>query len=118
MSHEVLTQYCNLDYDREIAVVAELKDGNKPIIGAVRLILDSSGKSGEFAVLVSDKLQGLGLGSKLMDLLVEIGKDMRVDKIYGYVSTNNHKMLQLCEKKGFKLETFDEETTKASLFLQ
>ncbi len=118
MSHEMLTQYCNLDYDREIAVVAELKDGNKPIIGAVRLILDSSGKSGEFAVLVSDKLQGLGLGSKLMDLLVEIGKDMRVDKIYGYVSTNNYKMLQLCEKKGFKLETFDEETTKASLFLQ
>ena len=118
MSHEMLTQYCNLDYDREIAVVAEFKDVNKPIIGAVRLILDSSGKSGEFAVLVSDKLQGLGLGSKLMDLLVEIGKDMRVDKIYGYVSTNNYKMLQLCEKKGFKVETFDEETTKASLFLQ
>ena len=118
MSHEMLARYCNLDYDREIAVVAELNDDNKPIIGAVRLILDSSGKSGEFAVLVSDKLQGLGLGSKLMDLLVEIGKDMRVDKIYGYVSANNYKMLQLCKKKGFKVETFDEETTKASLFLQ
>jgi acetyltransferase len=118
MSHEMLARYCNLDYDREIAVVAELNDDNKPIIGAVRLIRDSSGKSGEFAVLVSDKLQGLGLGSKLMDLLVEIGKDMRVDKIYGYVSANNYKMLQLCKKKGFKVETFDEETTKASLVLQ
>jgi acetyltransferase len=118
MSHEMLTRYCNLDYDREIAVVAELNDANKPIIGAVRLILDPGGKSGEFAVLVGDELQGLGLGSKLMDLLVEMGKDMRVDKIYGYVSVNNYKMLQLCEKKGFKVETFDEETTKASLFLQ
>jgi len=118
MSHEMLTRYCNLDYDREIAVVAELQDGNKPIIGAVRLILEPGGKSGEFAVLVGDKLQGLGLGSKLMDLLVEIGKDMRVDKIYGYVSVNNYKMLQLCKKKGFRVETFDEETTKASLFLQ
>jgi acetyltransferase len=118
MSHEMLTRYCNLDYDREIAVVAELNDGNKPIVGAVRLILEPGGKSGEFAVLVGDKLQGLGLGSKLMDLLVEIGKDMRVDKIYGYVSANNYKMLQLCKKKGFKVETFDEETTKASLFLQ
>jgi len=118
MSHEMLTRYCNLDYDREIAVVAELNDGNKPIIGAVRLILDPDRKSGEFAVLVGDKLQGLGLGSKLMDLLVEIGKDMRVNKIYGYVSANNYKMLQLCKKKGFRVETFDEETTKASLFLQ
>ncbi len=118
MSHEMLTRYCNLDYDREIAVVAELKKGNKPIIGAVRLILDPGCKSGEFAVLVGDELQGLGLGSKLMDLLVEMGKDMRVDKIYGYVSVNNYKMLQLCKKKGFKVETFDEETVKASLFLQ
>ena len=118
MSHEMLTRYCNLDYDREIAVIAELEDGSKPIIGAVRLILEPGRKSGEFAVLVGDKLQGLGLGSKLMDLLVEIGKDMRVDKIYGYVSANNYKMLQLCKKKGFRVEIFDEETTKASLFLQ
>ncbi len=118
MSHEMLTRYCNLDYDREIAVVAELQNGNKPIIGAVRLILDPGGKSGEFAVLVADKLQGLGLGSKLMDLLIEIGNDMRVDKIYGYVSANNYKMLKLCQKKGFKVETLDEETTKASLFMK
>jgi hypothetical protein len=41
-----------------------------------------------------------------------------VYKIYGYVSANNYKMLQLCEKKGFRVEIFDEETTKASLFLQ
>jgi acetyltransferase len=118
MSHETLTKYCNLDYDREIAVIAELQESNKPIIGAVRLIIEPGGKSGEFAVLVSDKWQGLGLGSKLMDLLAEMGKDMRVDKIYGYVSANNYKMLQLCKKKGFKVETFDEETVKASLFLQ
>jgi len=117
MSHETLVRYCNLDYDREVAVVAELADDKKPIVGAVRLILDLNGKNGEFAVLVSDELQGLGLGSKLMDLLVEIGKDMHVDKIYGYVSSSNYKMLQLCKKKGFEVETFDEETIKASLFL-
>jgi acetyltransferase len=118
MSHDTLTRYCNLDYDREIAVIAELQETNKPIIGAVRLIIEPGRKSGEFAVLVGDKWQGLGLGSKLMDLLAEMGKDMRVDKIYGYVSANNYKMLQLCKKKGFKVETFDEETAKASLFLQ
>ena len=118
MSHETLTRYCNLDYDREVAIVAELQDPNKPIIGAVRLIIEPGGRSGEFAVLVNDKWQGLKLGSKLMDLLVEIGKDMRVDKIFGYVSANNFKMLQLCKKKGFEVEKLDEETIIASLFLQ
>jgi hypothetical protein len=43
---------------------------------------------------------------------------MRVDKIYGYVSANNYKMLNMCRKKGFKVETFDEETAIASLLLQ
>ncbi|MCW4054685.1 MAG: bifunctional acetate--CoA ligase family protein/GNAT family N-acetyltransferase [Candidatus Bathyarchaeota archaeon] len=118
MSHDTLTRYCNLDYDREIAVIAVLQEGNEPIIGAVRLIIEPGGKKGEFAVLVGDKWQGLGLGSKLMGLLIEMAKDMRVDKIYGYVSASNYKMLHLCKKKGFKAETFDEETIKAFLFLQ
>ncbi len=117
MSHETLTRYCNLDYDREIAVIAELQESNKPIIGAVRLIVEPGGKSGEFAVLVGDKWQGLGLGSKLMDLLAEIGKDMRVDKIYGYVSANNYKMLRMCNKKGFKMEPLDEDTFIETLTL-
>ncbi|MDX1813834.1 MAG: GNAT family N-acetyltransferase, partial [Candidatus Bathyarchaeia archaeon] len=117
MSHEALTRYCNLDYDREIAIIAELQENNKPIVGAVRLIVEPGGKNGEFAIVVGDKWQGLGLGSKLMDLLAEMGKDMRVDKIYGYVSASNYKMLHLCKKKGFKVDTLDEETVIASLFL-
>jgi acetyltransferase len=117
MSHETLTRYCNLDYDREIAVVAELQNNNKPIIGAVRLIIEPGGKSGEFAVLVGDKWQGLGLGSKLMDLLVEIAHDVRVDKIFGYVIASNYKMLNMCKKKGFEIETFDDDTLIAILSL-
>jgi acetyltransferase len=117
MSHETLTRYCNLDYDREIAIVAELQDSNKPIIGAVRLIIEPGGKSGEFAVLVGDKWQGFGLGSKLMDLLLEVARDMRVDKIYGYVIASNYKMLNMCEKKGFKIETLDDDMLTATLSL-
>ncbi|UCF45484.1 MAG: bifunctional acetate--CoA ligase family protein/GNAT family N-acetyltransferase [Candidatus Bathyarchaeota archaeon] len=117
MSHETLTRYCNLDYDREIAIVAELGESSKSIIGAARLIIELGGKSGEFAVLVGDKWQGFGLGSKLMDLLVDIAKDMHVNKIYGYVSANNYKMLNMCNKKGFKVKTLDEDTVTASLLL-
>ena len=66
MSHDTLSRYCNLDYDREIAIVAELQNERR-IIGAVRLILDAERKNGEFAIMVSDSWHRLGLGSKLMD---------------------------------------------------
>jgi acetyltransferase len=117
LSHEALTRYCNLDYDREIAIVAELQQGSRTIIGAGRVIVEPDGKSGEFAVLVGDQWQGLGLGSRLMDYIVTVARDMRLERIFGYVMANNYKMLRLCEKKGFSLEPLDEDTAKLSLAL-
>jgi acetyltransferase len=116
-SHDVLTRYCNLDYDREIAIVAKLQQDNKRIIGAGRVIAEPDGKSGEFAVLVGDDWQGMGLGSRLMDYIVAVAKDMRLERIFGYVMANNYKMLRMCAKKGFGLEPLDEETVKLSLAL-
>ncbi|HJX02223.1 MAG TPA: bifunctional acetate--CoA ligase family protein/GNAT family N-acetyltransferase [Candidatus Bathyarchaeia archaeon] len=115
--HETLTRYCNLDYDREIAIVAELQKDQRKIIGIVSLILEASGKRGEFAVVVGDQWQGKGLGSKLTGYIIEIGKDMGLEIIYGYVSSNNTKMIDLCTRKGFKMEPVDEEVTKATLKL-
>jgi acetyltransferase len=117
MSHLKLTQYCNLDYDREIAIVAELFNGDRKIAGAVRLIVELDRKSGEFAVLVGDPWQGLGLGSQLLDHIAGIAKDMHLDKIYGYVLASNYKMINMCSKKGFTSEPFDEDTVKLSLVL-
>ena len=117
MSHETLTRYCNLDYDREIAIVAEIQEDKRKIIGVARVILEPGGKRGEFAVVVGDGWQGLGLGGKLIDYIVEIGKDMDLKTIYGYVISNNLKMINLCTKKGFKMEPVDEDLAKASLDL-
>ena len=117
LSHDTLTRYCNLDYDREIAIAAELQDGSKKIIGAARLILEPDGKSGEYAVLVGDQWQGLGLGSILMDVLADIAKDWHLEKIFGYVIRGNFKMINTCNKKGFKIEPLDEDTFKTILVL-
>ena len=117
ISHLKLTQYCNLDYDREIAIVAELSNGDRKIAGAVGLIVEPDRKSGEFAVLVGDPWQGFGLGSQLLDHIASIAKDMHLDKIYGYVLTSNYKMINMCSKKGFTSEPFDEDTVKLSLTL-
>ena len=116
MSHDTLSRYCNLDYDREIAIVAELQNDRR-MIGAVRLILDAERKNGEFAIMVSDSWHGLGLGSKLMDYIIDIAKDLKLETIYSCVSRENIKMSGLCCKKGFETKPIDENTINMYMIL-
>ncbi len=115
MSHESLIRHCNLDYDREIGIVAEMQQDGKKLIGAVGLVSDFTRRCGEFAVVVGDQWQGKGLGSKLIDYVVEIGKDMGLETVVGYVISRNTKMIDLCVNKGFVMEQHDEETMRATL---
>lgn len=74
-SYEERMRYCNIDYDREIAIVAELtEDRRKKILGVVRLCIEPNSKKGEVAVIVADPYQGLGLGSKMVNYMIEICK--------------------------------------------
>jgi len=117
VTHETLTRYCNLDYDREIAIVAETQKDMKKIIGVARIILEPGKKQGEFAAVVGDQWQGLGLGSKLIDYLIEISKDVGLEAIYGYIIKDNYKMIRLCDKRGFEIKPIDDEVSKAALKL-
>lgn len=117
ITHETLTRYCNIDYDREMAIVAEVQQEKKRIIGMARLILEPGRKSGEYAVAVGDEWQGQGLGSKLLDYIIEIGRSMGLETIYGYVMTDNVKMIHLCAEKGFCNEQEEEGITKTVLKL-
>ena len=118
MSHETLTRYCNIDYNREIAIVGEAEiKGEKRILGVARLIVQPGRKHGEFAVAVGDRWQGFGLGSTLVDRVIEIGRDIGLESIYGDILSENRRMFQLCEKKGFQMNPVDEETMKATLTL-
>lgn len=112
LSHEKLVKFCNLDNDREIAIVAELQKDTKKIIGVARLIIDIGGNKGEFAVLVSDPWQGQGLGSKLVDCIIDIARDKGVKYVYSDVLFNNEKMHRLAENKGFRKEKIDYDTIK------
>jgi acetyltransferase len=115
ISHETMTRYCNIDYDREIAIIAELSEKEKQIIGTVRLIVEPNKEKGEFAILVSDQWQGFGLGVKLVEYLHQLAEDMNLKQIYGYVIHDNYKMLKLMQKQMFKIERSDEDTYLVSL---
>ena len=92
---------CNIDYEREIAIVAEITEGDKKrMIGMGRLIIEPDLKKAEFAVVVHDDFQGKGLGYKLVDTVIGIGHEKGVEEIYGYVLSDNTKMLRMCTLLG------------------
>ena len=102
LPHEALVRFCNIDYDREMAIIAETQEGGRTIeLGVSRLILEPSKRRGEFAVVVADKYQGKGLGTKLVDMLIEFAREKGVETVYGTIMSENIKMAQLCEKLGF-----------------
>ncbi|MGD0662631.1 MAG: bifunctional acetate--CoA ligase family protein/GNAT family N-acetyltransferase [Syntrophorhabdales bacterium] len=119
ISHEMLVRYCNIDYDREIAIVAEVREKEKrKLIGIGRLIIDRDFKSGEYAVLVHDDYQGKGLGYKLVDVLIGIAEEKGLERIYGEVLTENEKMLAVCRRLGFTAEWTPDDVTRVTLKLK
>ena len=117
--HEVRVRYCNIDYDREIAIVAELTEkGRKKILGVGRLSIEPDGKSGELAFIIGDQWQGLGLGTKMVDYVIEIAREMGVETVYAIMLPDNYRALNLTKKMGFKLEYLDDGTVKGILDLK
>jgi len=116
--HEVRVRYCNIDYDREIAIVAELTEGGKrKFLGVCRVSLESDGKSGELAIIITDEYQGAGLGSKIVDYAIEVASDMHVERIYSFMLPDNYRAQALMRKMGFDLESLEDGTVRASLDL-
>jgi acetyltransferase len=105
VSHQRLVMFCNVDYDRHMAIVAEMKENErKKIIGVARLAVRPDHNSGEITVLVHDNFQRKGLGQKLMEMMIEIGRARGLNEIFGEVLTENKKTLKLCKKLGFATE--------------
>jgi acetyltransferase len=116
--HAVRVRYCNIDYDREISIVAELTEsGHKKILGVCRLIIEPDGKSGEMAFIVGDQWQGLGLGTKLIDYVLEIAREKGVETVTLKTYADNNKALTLTKKMGFLLENQDDSTVRGTLKL-
>jgi len=112
IAHERLTRICYVDYDREIALVADYKNpasGEHELLGVGRLTKQPGTEEAQFAILVSDPVQSRGLGSELLKRLVEIGRKENVRRITAEILTDNYPMQKVCERLGFRLERDAEE---------
>lgn len=104
ITQEQLARFTQIDYEREIAVIAEVeKDGEKISIGVNRLLYYPHIDEYEFAIVVTDEWQQSGTGYLLMERLIHIAKDRGIKEIFGLVMRNNLNMMNFIKKFGFRV---------------
>jgi acetyltransferase len=119
IEHEFSVRYCNIDYDRELAIVAELEEkGRKRMAGVVRLLVDPDRRSGEVAFIVADPWQGVGLGSKMIDYMIEICREKKIETLYAVMLPDNHRAIRLMKELGFTITFLKDDTVKAMMNLK
>ncbi len=104
ITHELLIRYTQIDYDREIAIIAEIEeDRKKKMAGVVRLIADPSNEIAEFAIVVADPWHNQNLGNKFTDYILDIARKRGIKTVYAEVLRENFIMLHIFRKRGFKI---------------
>ncbi len=121
IAHERLTRICFIDYDREMALVAEMQDpksGAPSIVGIGRLAKSQVQNEAEFAVVIVDSFQGQGLGKELLQRLVQVARDWNLERITAEILPENRGMQYVARQVGFECH-YDvvEGITKASMTL-
>ncbi|HXM44967.1 MAG TPA: bifunctional acetate--CoA ligase family protein/GNAT family N-acetyltransferase [Bryobacteraceae bacterium] len=111
VAHERLTRICFIDYDREMALVAERRG---EILAVARLTRIPGSNDAEVAVLVSDQFHGRGLGKELLARLVIVGGDEKLRVLKADILPDNRDVMRICEKLGFTLRhSVEDEVIKA-----
>jgi acetyltransferase len=115
----MLSRFTLIDYDREMAMVAVVRERTlgvggavteaERIVGVSRYITNPDQTSCEFSLVVADDFSGKGLGSRLMESIIEVARDKGLAQIEGLVLAENTEMLKLMKKLGFAVKRFAED---------
>ena len=102
----MLSRFTLIDYDREMVLVAVVKDR---IVGVSRYVITPDQRSCEFSLVVAEDVKGKGLGSRLMESIMEAARERGLEEIVGLVLRGNAGMLKLMRGMGFEEKRFDED---------
>jgi acetyltransferase len=106
VAHNRLARICFIDYDREIALVAEQRSPGtreRQIIGVGRLSKLHGVPDAEFAIVIGDEWQGHGLGTQFLKRIVAIARQEKLSRIIGHILPDNYAMKHIARKLGFEL---------------
>jgi acetyltransferase len=99
-SREAEMRWTQLDYDREMAFVALTPA--EELAGVSRISCDPDHRRAEYSLLVRSDMQGKGLGTALMRLLIDYAIADGLERLEGYVLADNRGMLALIARLGFE----------------
>lgn len=105
LSPEMLARFTQIDYGREMALIAVHFDaGRETQIGVARYVTRPDGRTCEFAVVVADAWRRHGLGSKLMEKLMGCARAAGLEIMDGDVLGDNHAMIAMVRRLGFTVQ--------------
>jgi len=115
----MLARFTLIDYDREMALIAVYKErlarddgsmqSSERVVGVSRYITNPDKSSCEFALVIADDFAGKGLGSRLMQNIMDVAREKGLAEIEGLVLANNPAMLKLMKSLGFVIKPFSED---------
>ena len=103
VAHERLARICLLEYDRQMALVAE-SPATGDIVAVARLMRLPGTREAEFALLLRDSVQGQGLGRALLTRLFDVGRDWGLQRIVAEILPDNVRMRRVCASLGFTFQ--------------
>ncbi len=114
-----LARLTQIDYEREMAFIATapLADGGEETLGVVRALCDPDNQEAEFGIVVRSDLKGGGLGTRLMNKLIDHLRARGTQRLVATVLKENTRMLELAHDLGFELDALqpDADTRKLGL---
>lgn len=101
------TRLTQIDYDREMALVAFRQRPNQAPegCGVARLISEPNRERAEFAIILLREATGIGLSSLLLHRLIRYARARGLRELYGEILRENQPMLELCRAMGFTVCT-------------
>jgi acetyltransferase len=110
LSEAMLVRFTQIDYSREMALIAVRDEHEKEVeLGVTRYAINPDGESCEFALVVADSMRGTGLGLRLMVALMEAARAKGLKIMEGEVLNNNASMLKLMKRLGFSITSSHED---------
>lgn len=118
ISKTLVTRLTQIDYDIEMAIVAEvIQKDEKEAIAVARIVGNKKDTRAEFAIIIVDSWQGRGLGGKMTDYMIAVARDMEFSQVYALLYAHNTQMLEIFKRKGFKIKKEGMDTDCAVLDL-
>src|SRR5215475_11417590 len=109
LTDEELRYFTELDFTRDVALVATLREAQEEhIIGVGRYFrISEDGQPtahAEVAFTVADAHQGRGVGTLLLEHLAIMARRQGIDTFEAYVLGENNRMLEVFEASGFTVQ--------------